>query len=130
MLWVKFGLFVLIVFAIVSAVKFLLRKTFKIEKVKKNLFSYNYINDSHRKVDKWVRIVTAPTLMVMALLIINKGLINLYLIAVIILFTLDYGVRAFFELKYSEFPKQAILTIAEMLLVLTAFIIVVQYWIA
>lgn len=96
----------------------------------RKLFSYNYINDTHRKVDKWVRIITGPTLIVLALLAINKGLIILYLVGMITRFTLDYGVRTFFEWRYSEYPKQAILTLAEMFIMLTAVIIVFQIWIA
>lgn len=130
MFWVKFGLAVIILFAIVSVVKFLLRKAFKIEKVKRKFFSYNHINESHRKVDKWLRIITAITHIVLALLMLNKGLINLYLFGLITLLSLDYVVRAFFELRYSDHPKQAILTLAEMFLMLTAVIIVFQFWIA
>ena len=39
---------------------------------------------------------------------------------------LDYGVKAFFEYRYSEVPKQAILTVTEWFLVLTAVVVVLQ----
>ena len=54
MFWLKFVLIALVVFALISLVKVILRKTLKIEKVKKEFFSNNYINELHRKVDKWV----------------------------------------------------------------------------
>jgi Domain of unknown function (DUF4181) len=131
MFWVKFGLIAIIVFVLISTVKFFLRKIFKVEKVKRKFLSYNHINESHRKVDKWVRTFTGITLMLLAILVINyEDLTYLYLIGVITLLTVDYTIRAFFEMKYSEYPKQAILTLAEMSLMLIAILIVFHYWIA
>lgn len=131
MLWVKFSLMAIIVFGLISIVKFLLRKIFRIEKVKRKFFSNNHINESHRNVDKWVRILTATTLMVLAILMLNyEDLTYLYIIGFIISLALDYAVRVFFEWKSSEYPKQAILTIAEMFLVLSAVLIAFQFWIA
>jgi len=130
-LWVKFSLMAIIVFGLISIVKFLLRKIFRIEKVKRKFFSNNHINESHRNVDKWVRILTATTLMVLAILMLNyEDLTYLYIIGFIISLALDYAVRVFFEWKSSEYPKQAILTIAEMFLVLSAVLIAFQFWIA
>jgi hypothetical protein len=37
----------------------------------------------------------------------------------------DYGIRAFFEWKHSEYPKQAMLTVAEMLIMVTAILTVI-----
>ncbi|MGE6753692.1 DUF4181 domain-containing protein [Rossellomorea sp. NPDC071047] len=119
MFWVKFSLMAIIVFCLISMVKFLLRKIFKIEKVKRKFFSNNHINESHRKVDKWVRILTAITLMVLAIMMMNnEDLTYLYILGFTTLSALDYAVKAFFEWKSSEYPKQAILTLAEMFLVL------------
>ncbi|WP_299739067.1 DUF4181 domain-containing protein [uncultured Rossellomorea sp.] len=130
MFWVKFILIAIVVFVLISTVKYLLRKLFKVKKVKRNLFSYNHINETHRKVDKWVRVFTSITLMTLAILMINnKDFTNFYLLGVIGLLGLDYAVRTFFELKYSEYPKQAIITVAEMIMMLTAIFTVFQFWI-
>lgn len=130
MFWIKFILFAIIIFVMISTVKYLLRKLFKLKKVKRNFFSYNHINETHRKVEKWVRVFTAITLMTLSFLIINhKDYMNFYLLGVVALFGLDYSVRAFFELRYSEYPKQAILTVAEMVMMLTAVITVFGFWI-
>ncbi|MGM0829049.1 MAG: DUF4181 domain-containing protein [Bacillota bacterium] len=129
--WVKFSLIAIVVFVLISIVKFLLRKIFRIEKVKRKFFSNNHINESHRNVDKWVRILTAITLMVLGIMMINdEDLTYLYILGFTTLSALDYAVKAFFEWKSSEYPKQAILTIAEMFLVLTAVLIAFQFWIA
>jgi hypothetical protein len=129
--WLQFFLVISIVFVLTSLVKFLLRKIFKIEKVKRKLFSYNHINEFHRKVDKWIRNITTIVLIILALLMITyEGFTYVYAFGVVFLLAADYAVRAFFEWKYSEFPKQAILTLAEMFMWLTAFIIAIQFWTA
>lgn len=130
MFWLKFSLIAVIVFVFISIIKFLLRKIFKVEKVRRKFFSYYHINDSHRKIDIWVRTLTAITLLILTILMINyEGLTHFYIIGCTSLLTLDYAVRAFFELKYSEYPKQAIFTLAEMFLTLTAIVIVFQFWV-
>jgi hypothetical protein len=127
MFWIKFSLIVIVVFALISIVKLILRRIFNIEKVKKDLFSYNHINALHGKIDKWIRITTAVTLIGFSwVLVYNKGIIYLYLFVVVFFLVLDYGVRAFFEWKHSEYPKQAILTLAEMLIMAAAILTVVQ----
>lgn len=128
MFWLNFVLIAVIVFALISLIKFILRKTLKIEKVKKEFFSNNYINELHRKVDKWVRRLTGLTLAILILIQINDVAFN-YLLIVGLIFTsmVDYGVKAFFEYRYSEVPKQAILTLAELFLVLTAVVVVLEW---
>ncbi|GAB3792870.1 hypothetical protein GCM10028868_08680 [Virgibacillus kimchii] len=61
--------------------------------------------------------------------VINNPNISIYLIVIVVvlLSVCDYIVRAFFEWKYAEEPKQFILTITEMLLVVIATVIVVNY---
>ncbi|WP_034761910.1 DUF4181 domain-containing protein [Rossellomorea vietnamensis] len=127
MFWMKFVLIALVVFALISLVKVILRKTLKIEKVKKEFFSNNYINELHRNVDKWVRRLSGLSLAIIILVQINNEALH-YLLIVGLIFTslLDYGVKAFFEYRYSEVPKQAILTVTEWLLVMTAVVVVLQ----
>jgi hypothetical protein len=129
MFWVKFGLIAIIVFVLISIVKLLLRKLLKIEKVKKELFSYNHINELHRKIEKGLRIFSTIALILLSyvLLFYFEDLIYLVLIAVIVFMVLDYMVRAFFEWRYTQYPKQSILTLTEMFLVLIALIIVIEF---
>jgi predicted PurR-regulated permease PerM len=61
------------------------------------------------------------------LLFYYPDLIYLFLFAVVAFMVLDYLVRAFFEWKYTQYPKQAILTLTEMGLILLAIIIVVEF---
>ena len=127
MFW-KFVLIVIIIFALVSIAKLLLRKLLKIEKVKRDFFSYNYINELHRKIDNGLRIFSVITLILLfyVQLFYLEDIIYLVLIGLIVFMVLDYIVRAFFEWKYTQYPKQSILTLTEMFLILIAMIIVIE----
>ncbi|SES07253.1 DUF4181 domain-containing protein [Psychrobacillus sp. OK032] len=128
MIWVKLALFVLVVFVLSTIVKLLLRKLIKIEKEKKSFFSYNHINDLHRKIDWAIRIISTIAFIVTNILIITREYsINLILITSFFYILLDYAVRAFFECKYSQNPKQYILTISEGVLFLLAIVIVIKF---
>lgn len=129
MFWIKFGLIAIIVFVLISTVKLLLRNLLKIEKVKKEFFSFNHINELHRKIDKVLRTFSAITLVILTyvLLFYYEDLIYLILIAAIVFMVLDYMIRAFFEWQYTQYPKQSILTLTEMCLILIAIIIVIEF---
>jgi hypothetical protein len=132
MFWVKLALIIVMVSVIISLVKFIIRKVFKIEKVKKGFFSYNYINESHRKIDNWIRNISAVTLGVLIFIQLKyfEDFNYLFAIGVILFLVMDYSVRLFFEWKYSAQPKQAILTITEMFIGTIAVIIVLQLYIS
>lgn len=128
MFWVKFSMLTLIVFVLISMVKLLLRKLLNIEKVKKEFFSFNYINDSHRKVDQALRFFS--TILIILSYILSYYYENLYyliFIAAIISLVFHCTVRAFFEWKHTEYPKQSILTLTEMFLVLIALTIIIEF---
>ncbi|WP_231391043.1 DUF4181 domain-containing protein [Paenisporosarcina sp. HGH0030] len=76
-----------------------------------------------------MRIFSAIALILLScvLLYYFEDLIYLVLIAVIVFMVLDYLVRAFFEWKYTQYPKQSILTLTEMFLILIAIIIVIEF---
>ncbi|MEL3971663.1 DUF4181 domain-containing protein [Rossellomorea oryzaecorticis] len=126
MFWMKFSITVIGVFMLISIVKLVLRKLFKIEKVKREWFSYNHINELHGKIDMWIGVITSISLVSFSwfLLFYNEDLMYLFLIVAGFFTMVDYGVKAFFEWKHSEFPKQAILTMAEMTILVTAILTV------
>ena len=128
MIWLKLAFFLLIVFVLNTIVKLLLRKLLKIEKEKKYFFSYNHINELHRKIDWAIRITSTIAFIVINILIIIEDYsINLIINASFFYIVLDYAVRAFFECKYSQNPKQYILTISEGALILIAIIIMFDF---
>lgn len=129
MFWVKFGLIVLIVFVLTLIVKVILRKLLKIEKEKIEFFSYNHINELHRKIDKGLKIISSITLILLLYVVLFYYYDSMYLffIALIFFTVLESVVKAYFEWKYSKSPKQSILTLSEMFLYLIAIVIVIQF---
>ncbi|PIC80732.1 hypothetical protein CSV75_02790 [Sporosarcina sp. P18a] len=129
MFWIKFILIVVLVLALISLVKFLLRKLLKIEKVKKEFFSFNHINESHRKIDKILRMFSTISLITLysVLLFHDEELLYLVFFAVIAFAILDYLIRAFFEWKYTHDPKQSILTVTEMLIIVVAATVMINW---
>lgn len=128
MFWLRFALIVLIVIVLISVVKFFLRKILNIEKEKRGIFSYNHINKLHRKIDWGLRITSMITLFILFYLSSYQDASIYLLVFALVVFNLfDYVVRAFFELKYTQNPKQSILTISEMFLLIIAIITVIQF---
>ena len=82
----------------------------------------------HRKIDGAIRITSTIAFIVINILIIIEDYsINLVINASFFYIVLDYAVRAFFECKYSQNPKQYILTISEGALILIAIIIMFDF---
>lgn len=107
---------------------FSLRKVFGIKKEKKRIFSYNHLNDLHKKIDWAIRIGAMLVSIIALYLIFYKEFpVTLYLILLIVLAIIDYSTRAIFEWKFSEHPKQAILTIGEMCVIVISFFIVFYF---
>ncbi|PID24561.1 hypothetical protein CSV60_08280 [Sporosarcina sp. P7] len=87
------------------------------------------MNESHRKIDKVLRILSMISLLALysALLFYDEELLYWFFFAVMAFAILDYLIRAFFERKYTHDPKQSILTVTEILILVVAIIIVVQF---
>jgi hypothetical protein len=116
------------VFGVIAVVKLILRKVLKIEKENNPFFSYNHINDLHRKIDWGIRIAAIITIITTNILVVFENYPIYYLLIPIFLSGLDYPVRTFFEKKYSNNPKQYILTLSEGILMFLTVIIVIQYF--
>ncbi|MCM3618248.1 DUF4181 domain-containing protein [Sutcliffiella horikoshii] len=106
-------------------VRFLLRRAFSIDKSKKDFFSYNHINDLHRKVDWGIRLIILVVNLVLFFMII-EDIVPIYfvVIALLVLIIVDRLVHAFFEWKYSDNPKDAILTLSDMIIMVIAVVLV------
>ncbi|MBT2682371.1 DUF4181 domain-containing protein [Bacillus sp. ISL-37] len=127
MLW-KFLLLAAWMISVIAFVKFLIRKTLKISKVKKASFSYNHINAKHRKIDWTVRITALLINVFLIYQVMFEGFpINLFLILLALLFTSENFVRAFFAWKFSEDPKQSILSLAEGIIFITFVVVIIQF---
>ncbi|WP_349773687.1 DUF4181 domain-containing protein [Sutcliffiella horikoshii] len=125
MFWLYFAFIVVIVLTIMYVVRFLLRRAFSIDKSKKDFFSYNHINDLHRKVDWGIRLIILVVNLVLFFMII-EDIVPIYfvVIALLVLIIVDRLVHAFFEWKYSDNPKDAILTLSDMIIMVIAVVLV------
>ncbi|QFT89590.1 hypothetical protein FIU87_13095 [Bacillus sp. THAF10] len=127
----KFGLFVMTVMVIIYLSRFILSKTLNIRKEKKGpIFSYNHINKLHGKIDWGMRIAFIIIYPFLSYHFIYDNLsLGRFILVLVIYIVLDYSVRAFFEWKYSENPKQSIITVVEMLIIVFSTAIVFQFYI-
>ena len=126
MFLIKLAFLVLIVFGVNVVVKLILRKVLKLEKEKKEFFSYNYFNDSHRKIDWGIRITAVITIIATNIMVVFENYPNYFLLIPIFFIGLEFLVKVFFERKYSQNPKQYILTLSEgvlMFLTIAIFIL-------
>ncbi|WP_339148819.1 MULTISPECIES: DUF4181 domain-containing protein [unclassified Sutcliffiella] len=125
MFWLNFAFIGVIVMVIVYGVRFLLRRAFKIKKSKKEFFSYNHINDLHRKVDWAMRIIIMIVNITLVGMILYENIsISVVVFGLVVLIIGDRFVQAFFEWKYSDNPKEAILTLSDMLVMVLSVVIV------
>ncbi|BCB05133.1 DUF4181 domain-containing protein [Bacillus sp. KH172YL63] len=129
MYWLKYMMTLLLVLAVMRAVKPVLRKWLGLKNEKWNFFRDSYVNQSHRNVDKWLRRVNGMTIMTLAVTVIySKEMFFIYWTGFITLLSADYVVRVFFEWKQSDYPKEALLTLMEMVVMLAAVFIGYHYW--
>lgn len=128
MVWVKFIGFILLVILIISLVNLVLRKIFKIKNEGNGLFSFNYVNKLHLKIDLSIKVIAAIAYIICFYLLVSKGYsLNVFLVSIIIFTILDHSVQAVFEWKYSQNPKKIILTISEMSLIVIALTLTIQF---
>lgn len=128
MVWLKFVGFILVVAFIISLVNAVLRKIFEIEKTREGLFPFNSVSKLHRRIDSTIHAIAAVVYIISFYLIVSKGYsVDIFLVSMILFTIMDHSVQAIFEWKYSQIPKQAILTISEMSLVVIALILTIHF---
>ena len=121
-------MFISVLLALMWILNFTLKKIFKIEKEKRSVFSNNHVNDLHKKVDGYLRWVSLlATLIVLYYFIFIEISIIYYITTIGLFIFLDYVIKAFFEIIYSQNPKQSILTLSELALLALIFAVVVQF---
>lgn len=126
-MWFKLILFFVAVFLVNTTIKFALKKWLKVEPRKKKYFSYNHLNETHRKVDWFMRgISLIGGLSAVFYVIIGENSIVYMLVYVVAFVILNYSVEAYFEWKAAEHPKQSIFTLSEMVVWLVAIALVIQ----
>jgi len=121
-------LLIVLIGTIVWLMKFLLRKALNIPKVKRKVFSSNHINKAHRNAEWVLRITTLiANLILFYQLMYENFSVNLFLLIMTLLFTAQSFLRAYFEWKASDQPKESILSIAEGVLLIGIVMLIIQF---
>lgn len=106
--WWRLLFYLVVVAAVTSLINFLLRKLLKVER--KPLFSYNYLNDFHKKGDQILRACTIIAVIIVYLSTFESFFRFLLFLAIAnIIFT--EGFRAIMEKKYAENPNDYLYTL-------------------
>ncbi|MFP3886618.1 DUF4181 domain-containing protein [Priestia filamentosa] len=104
----------------------IMRKWLKVKK--KKLFSYNHVNEKHKKMDWTIRIITIASILIGFIINISRDSTDWFwfLQSWVILFifiVVSETVRAIMERKYAKNPNAYKLTISELLFVIILFFI-------
>lgn len=125
--WIKLfavvGIFLLISFVF----NIIMRKYLKVEKRK--TFSYNHVNEKHKKIDWTIRIIFIITLTILTYIGVYKynseGMWKFTSsISLMVFIVISEIARAFMEWKYSTNPKAYIFTISQILFLTLLFWII------
>lgn len=131
MIWslMKIILVIAAMYACMFIAKALMRKVFNIKRVNGETTANNHVNQSHREIDRmyqdYAKVVLFIILIVAIVYFDNP--FNLILIAFSLSTFIRMLIRAFFEWKYSTYPKQSILTLTEMSILLIAVLVILQF---
>ncbi len=116
-IWIKLFLFIGILLLLSFIFSFLMRNFLNVEKRK--AFSYNHVNEKHKRIDRIIRTSFIIILLITQIFIIARVIKEptwyLKTPSLIIIFSVASGiVRAFMEWKYAENRKEYIFTISEL----------------
>ena len=127
--WIKLfsvvGIFLLISFVFNT----IMRKYLKVDKRK--TFSYNHVNEKHKKIDWAIRIITIIAMIVLTFIGTykhnNEGLWGFVpSISIFVSIAITEMVRVFMEWKYSANPKAYIFTLSQLLFLMVLFWITIK----
>lgn len=131
MIWffLRLVLIFIVTFALMYIAKSLMRMIFNIPKVSEDDPSQNYVKQLHREVDKPFKDYSLVILFVVLVidLVYFSNSFNLFIITVLIFTFIRMMIRAFFEWKYSKYPKQFVLTLTEIFILLAVVIVVAKF---
>ncbi|MBU8878816.1 DUF4181 domain-containing protein [Bacillus sp. FJAT-29790] len=116
--WMNLILLLASVFILLIAFNTIMRKWLKI-KEKNKFFSYNHINEKHKKIDWTIRIITIVILLlgyVMAWIEFSQSWLIIFIFIVV-----SETIRAVMERKYAENPNAYKLTISQIVFILILF---------
>lgn len=121
---IQFGplmLFLIVLVLVVSTFGFVIRKLLGVER--KKWFSYNHINERHKKLDWSVRIIFMSLFLISYYMIDNDTFgipwyFETWFILIVFLITTEL-LRTYMEWKYAENKRDFVATLAEMLFMIS-----------
>ncbi|MEY9972200.1 cation transport ATPase [Lysinibacillus sp. RC46] len=125
MINIEFGTFILFLITLVLVISifgFAIRKLLGVER--KKWFSYNHINERHKKLDWSVRIIFMSLFLISSYYMIGNDTLGIpwyfetWFILIVFFITSEI-LRAFMEWKYAENKRDFVATIAEMVLMIS-----------
>ena len=122
--WLNLILLLAIVLLLFVSFNTIMRKWLKVEK--KKFFSYNHINERHKKIDWIIRITTIVVILSGYVITIIEGPLNMIWFLqpwfiIFIFIVVSEMVRAAMERKYAENPNAYKLTISQIIFMLILF---------
>lgn len=114
--WTKLFLILAVFVILTAAFNAILRKWLKVEKPK--LFSFNYVNDKHKKIDRRIRVLFIVLMIAgssINVLFLPGGpyfFLQPWFLLFVLIFTAEI-VRAVMERKYAENPNAHIYTLCQ-----------------
>ncbi|WP_226087775.1 DUF4181 domain-containing protein [Mesobacillus sp. S13] len=124
----EFLILIGLIVAIIWLMKYFLRKVLHIPRVKRKAFSYNHINKMHRNLEWILRVSTVIAYAYLFFLLMYEDFsVNLFLLIMTSLFTAQNFLRAYFEWKSTDQPKESILSIAEGVMLLGIVLLLIQF---
>lgn len=115
-------LFIMVIF-IISAMQFAVRKIFNIEK-KKSGFSYDFVNETHKKVDLSLRFAGLISLIAFNMYSYENGYTFTYFTVGLLLFLIILDLEnAYFHWKFAHESKQYILILSGTVMIIILYIL-------
>ena len=118
--WLKFFLFLFVLWLFMFLFSAIVRRILKVEK--KKMFSYNHLNERHKKIDWTIRIAFVVVMIVGAIINSTRFPLNpiLFLEPYFLLIMLTFSteiVTAVMEWKYAENRNAYIFTVLQLLFI-------------
>lgn len=126
--WIKLIVIIGSILLLFSVFNILMSKLLGVEK--KKSFSYNHVNDLHKKLDWTLRIIYVLVMLFILAIISTQGtaMPMVFLISAAIFLVISETIRAFKEWKYASNPKDYILTLSQLGLAIIVFCSVIYYF--
>ncbi|MGE7942668.1 DUF4181 domain-containing protein [Lysinibacillus xylanilyticus] len=122
-------LFLLVLLLIISIFGFVIRKLLGVER--KKCFSYNYLNERHKKLDLSVRILFTILVLISSYYRNYNDTVEIawyfdIWFIIIVFLVVSEMLRAFMEWKYAENKRAFVATIAEMMFMISIVFLTIK----